>query len=45
MTIIDCIEGADVIFHLALFAIGILIGVLAELYIVRHKFLDKQEQK
>lgn len=32
-------------FHIALIVIGILIGVLAELYVVKHKISDKQEPR
>ena len=45
MEIINCIEGADVMFHAALLVVGILVGVLAELYVVKHKISDKQEPK
>jgi uncharacterized protein YneF (UPF0154 family) len=43
MRILDCIDGADAMFHALLIVIGILIGVMAELYVVKHQ-LEKKDK-
>ena len=43
MRILDCIDGADAMFHALLIVIGILIGVMSELYVVKHQ-LEKKDK-